>query len=143
MKPLHIATAIVCTLLSGHAAALCNATSGPSSWVKMLGSTGASGSRLGTLSNKTVCVAGGGGWAAQEYHAASGDLIDYKRGPTDKRDPSTRLGSWSVSGDQIAYNYGSGGSFNFDVYTNGTNYSFCSGGAEKAAATIKSGQVAC
>ena len=142
MKPLHIATAVVCTLLSGHAAAICAATTGPASWQKMLGSTGAAASRLSTLSGKTVCVAEGGGWAAQEYHAANGDLIDFKLG-SDRRDPTSRVGSWSVSGDQITHSYGPGASYTYDVYTNGTNYSFCAGAVEKAAATVRSGQVGC
>ena len=139
MKSLHIATAIVCALLSGQAAAGCSAGQG---WQKMK----ASGNpQITGLSGKTVCVPGGaGGWAAQEYHAGSttgGELLDYKGG-TDPKNRTEKVGNWSITGDQITYDYGQGSLYTYDVFTDGTNYSFCKGGAEIARATIRTGSAA-
>lgn len=100
----------------------------------------------GLLEGKTVCVRDQ--W--QEYHNSVGDLVDYKKGPADKVDPSEKVGSWSVTGipntgqrARVTHDYGSGGKYTYIVFDNknGT-YSFCGGGQE-IVATIKSGQVAC
>lgn len=46
---------------------------------------------------KTMCAnSGGDRW--QEYHDANGDLVDYKRGPSDRVDPSQKVGTWSYAG---------------------------------------------
>ena len=98
------------------------------------------------LSSNTVCaVRAAEKW--QELHASGGDLIDYKRGPADRVDPSERVGSWSIVGNgsnaTVVYNYGSGGIFTYSVFSvSGNNYSFCAGAAELPV-TVKAGGGAC
>jgi hypothetical protein len=47
----------------------------------------------------TFCVARGNErW--QEFHAESGELIDYKLGPGHPVDPTKTVGSWTVTGMQ-------------------------------------------
>ncbi|MDX2367868.1 MAG: hypothetical protein QNK36_05615 [Colwellia sp.] len=76
------------------------------------------------LPGKTVCASfGGEQW--QELHTGAGSLIDYKKGPVDPVDPSENVGSWSVSGNTVTYNYGSGGSYSYRIFDNGGTYSFC------------------
>jgi len=97
------------------------------------------------LEGKTVCVRDQ--W--QEYHQSGGDLVDYKKGPSDKVDPSEKVGTWTVTGNtsglraQVIHDYGPGQRYPYSVYDNkdGT-YSFCGGGKD-IVATIKPGQVAC
>jgi hypothetical protein len=71
---------------------------------------------------------------AQELHQAGGALVDYKRGPTDKGDPSTQVGSWNVTGGRSAFvthDYGSGAKYTYAVWTNSDGtHSFCSANPE-------------
>ncbi|MDP1902553.1 MAG: hypothetical protein Q8K96_19205 [Rubrivivax sp.] len=70
-----------------------------------------------TLSNKTVCaVRLPDRW--QEFHAASGTLIDYKRGPADPMDPTKTVGNWTFidgAAGTVTYNYSGGSSYTFAV----------------------------
>lgn len=80
------------------------------------------------VSGKTVCAANGGNkW--QEYHATNFDLIDYKKGPSDPVDKTAKVGTWSTSGtgngSVVTYNYGSGGTYSYEIHLNGTQYSLC------------------
>lgn len=98
------------------------------------------------LQNNTLCSRRGTDrW--QEYHQAGGAVIDYKRGPSDKVDPSKQVGTWSVSGagarTKLTYNYGAGQSYNYTLHTNGRRgYSLC-GGEGEILVTVRAGQVAC
>jgi hypothetical protein len=101
-----------------------------------------------TLSGKTVCVGGAGNWENQEYHAPGGNLIDWKKGASDPKDPTKSIGSWAVSGSGsnqvINYTYNTGESYSYRVHNNGSgNYSFCNGATEIVSASIKTGQSAC
>ena len=68
----------------------------------------------------------------QEFHqgtsAAGGNLIDYKKGPTDPIDPSTSVGAWAIlgSGDtsRVQYTYGAT-SYQYAVCSQSTNTHFC------------------
>jgi hypothetical protein len=79
------------------------------------------------LSNKMVC-ASVGGEAWQEWHNG-GTLVDYKRGPADKSDPSSTVGTYSVgSNNTVTYIYaGGGGSYTYDVcmVSSSNTYTFC------------------
>lgn len=98
------------------------------------------------LAGKTVCVAEdvhqppftdkpalSPFWASQEEHRADGSLWDYKRGPSDSLDPTKKLGTWSISGNNITYSYTAFNpncSITFTVHDNGNTltekrYSFC------------------
>ena len=71
---------------------------------------------------------------AQELHQPGGALVDYKRGPTDKGDPSTQVGSWTVIGGRgafVTYDYGGGAQYTYAVWTNPDGmHSFCSANPE-------------
>ena len=84
------------------------------------------------LSGNTACaLRGGDRW--QEEHHPGGVLKDYKKGSTDKVDPTKQVGTWAVSGSGanaiVTYNYGTGGSYAYEVWDNGGgSYSFCGAG---------------
>lgn len=80
------------------------------------------------LGGKTVCaVLGSEAW--QEVHtgttAAGGQLADLKGTATAQE----VVGSWSVVGtganSRVRYNYGSGGTYDYAVCTEGTSVHFC------------------
>lgn len=93
------------------------------------------------LGTSMACYpAAGPPWTNQEYHtgavgANSGNVIDYKKGPTDPRDPSKQIGSYTIvgtgNGGQITYNYTNGPSYSYSVWgtqTSGSGtYDFCNG----------------
>ena len=83
------------------------------------------------LSNKMACaVVGQEEW--QEFHqgatAAGGNLIDYKKGPTDPVDPSATVGTWAIldstQGSPVQYTYGVT-SYKYTVCAQGANTHFC------------------
>lgn len=94
------------------------------------------------LSGKTLCYTKAND-RFQEYHAPSGALIDYKKGPTDKVDPSKTVGSWSANGNNVTYTYGSQ-NYTYAVFRTGNSNNFClSGNGEEINPVIRNGQVAC
>lgn len=95
------------------------------------------------LSNRTVCAASGNeSW--QEFHHPAGPLVDWKKGPSDPVDPSETVGSWSVTGNKVNYNYGSGGTYLYDVCAaSSTTVNFCGGSRNITGATLRQGQVSC
>ncbi|MDO8959793.1 MAG: hypothetical protein Q7U85_08680 [Rhodocyclaceae bacterium] len=82
----------------------------------------------------------------QESHCPGGQLWDYKRGPGHATDPTSQVGTWSVStnGQEVTYNYGSGGSYTFTVYKNNSSntYDFC-GSSNVIGATITNTNYRC
>lgn len=109
------------------------------------------------LAGYTVCTANGaGGWQEQEYHASDGKLWDYKRGISDKVDPTRDMGSWTVNARQpaskqtVTYRYTDkpGGAVTwttpeYELYSNGSQaYSLC-GSTGSRDVTLRLGQVAC
>jgi hypothetical protein len=129
MVPLLVSTA----MLGGEAIAACTGNS--------LNQT-----QLATaLTGNTACaVRGNDRW--QELHQSGGALIDYKRGPSDNVDPSKQVGTWSIVGTgtnaRVSYNYGTGGTFTYQVFSNGgSSYSFCNG--TELLVSIKAGGGAC
>lgn len=119
----------------------------------------------GTPNGNTVCVsASGGGWENQEEHTnltntvpgVSGlQLLDYKKGSGDPVDPTTQVGTWSVSGmdeaTQVTYYYthgGNSGPFEFTVHSPDvgtiTNLTFCGVNVtDQINATLKTGGGGC
>lgn len=89
------------------------------------------------LAGKTVCIPGSGGWESQEIHGGDGTLSDYKKGPTDKVDPTTIIGSWGRSGNQVQYSYSGGSSFSYDVYHN--NGAICFVGSTTVEGSLQNG----
>ena len=72
-----------------------------------------------TVRGQTMCASRGAErW--QELHRFGGDLIDFKKGPNDPVDPSTRVGSWSVvpgagGAALLRHDYGGGQVYDFAV----------------------------
>lgn len=71
-----------------------------------------------------------GQWYNQEHHAGTttGILTDFKQGLVHAVDPSKVLGSWSIGGTgncDVSYDYGGGHIYTYNVWRNGTNYTFC------------------
>jgi hypothetical protein len=99
------------------------------------------------ISGKTVCATlAGQKW--QEYHRPGGNLIDYKKGPTNAVDPSKQVGSWITSGtggnSQVTYNYGTGGSYSYKIHLNNGTFTFCGVNPSPTLdVTLLSGQVPC
>lgn len=144
MKIFFVVGALAFAFVSGQASAACAESGG---WKKM-NVAGSGGSlALSTLGGKTVCVGSSPTWEAQEFHqgtsGAANNLIDFKRGPGHATDPTGPVGSWSIEGNQIRHNYGAGANYIYDVYEKSGAYSFCVGSSEKAAATVRTGQVGC
>jgi hypothetical protein len=85
------------------------------------------------LTGKTVCAIKNNGDKWQEEHHLNGDLLDFKKGPTDPVDPSKIVGNWSIipatvaSPEKVHYDYGSGGSYEYSLHPTGTadEYEFC------------------
>jgi hypothetical protein len=144
MKPLILAAGIG-VALAGLPAVSMAACAAPSS---MRVSTKAALTAL--LIDKTVCVPAvtQPTMDAQELHQSGGSLVDYKRGPTDKVDPSEAVGTWAVTGVDgrgvfVTHDYGGGRIYTYSVWDNkdGT-HSFCSANPE-VKARIKTGGGAC
>jgi hypothetical protein len=60
-----------------------------------------------------------------EEHRNGGDLWEYARGATDTVDGSKDVGSWSVASDVISYTYDGDGTYQRQVYLDGSTYYFC------------------
>lgn len=97
------------------------------------------------LSGRTTCVTKPNGDRYQEFHAASGELIDYKRGPGHATDPSKKVGTWSASGNDVVYNYGPGQQYRYTVHRAGNSNNFClkGSGEEIRPSAVLQGQAAC
>ena len=112
---------------------------------------------LQRLSGNTVCGRPAAGYPGgetspdrwQEQHHSNFDLIDYKRGPTDKVDPTKKVGTWSLARNgtataTITYTYEGGSSHTYGVYVFGPAVlSFCRSGIEIARAGVKTGLTSC
>jgi hypothetical protein len=92
------------------------------------------------IKNSTVCVGHAGAWEAQEMHYENGILKDFKRGPSDKLDPTEEIGTWSMSGNTVTYNYKGGKTYSYSAYKNGATVTFCpSGSGILTTATLQPG----
>ena len=80
----------------------------------------------------------------QEQHRSGGQLWDYKMGPSDAKDPTVRVGDWSITGNDadtvVKYAYPPGGTPSaYKVFDAGAGtYYFCSGTTIVATAKITS-----
>jgi hypothetical protein len=114
-----------------------------------------SGNQIASLlGSRTACVPPAGPpWQNQEAHTGttSGNIVDFKKGPSDPIDPSKTIGTYSISGGSgngtITYSYTGGGTFSYTVF--GTppfntpkTYDFCAG-ATPLAVAVKSGSGGC
>ena len=133
MKHLMVTSIILLAGVSGEAMAGCAAN------------TKVTGSALSTLfTGSTVCATRGTEkW--QEQHRSGGTLWDYKKGPTDKVDPSKQVGTWSIAANNITHSYTGGASYTYSIHgPNGGPYSFCTGSTEVVSgASITGGLTSC
>jgi len=108
------------------------------------------GNFVGFITGATICAARGTDrW--QEFHASNGDLIDYKLGPespTNKVDPTKKVGIWSASNGAnatVTHTYGTT-NFEWAICRVGTGLTYTlvslTGGTVNGA-TILAGQVPC
>ena len=105
------------------------------------------------LGGKTVCASLSANESWQEYHAgttsAGGSLTDFKKGPNAPVDPSKVVGSWSTAGTganaRVIYNYGSGGTYQYEVCESGSSVRFCGAryGGRDITGTLLQGAVSC
>jgi len=148
MNALGYLAGIVCIVASGHAYAV-SACSGPyqnATQIKAL------------VGQSTVCVGSTPNATWSEYHdgntsAASGNVIDWKKGRTDPVDPTTQVGTYAVTASGsvgfITYTYGSLSYLYVVTPVAGTTYNFClctsqaSCPGPNTLVTIKAGQGAC
>lgn len=143
MKPIILA-AVASIALAGLPAVAIAACSAPSS-VRV-----ATAVELTTLlQGNTVCLPAvtRPTMEAQELHQAGGALVDFKRGPSDKVEPSKQVGTWKIIGGRgtsVSYDYGGGRQYTYSVWKNpGDNmYSLCSANSE-IQVRIKTGGGAC
>jgi hypothetical protein len=86
------------------------------------------------LAGKSIDASGGGeNW--KESHCGSGKL--WKVGAGTAVDPAVEIGTWSVSGNDVTYDYGTGGSFTWTLHNDGgSTYFFCNGTSEVASGTL-------
>jgi hypothetical protein len=133
MKRLMITSLVLLAGISGGATAACTAN------------TRVTGGALDTLIiGNTVCATRGAEkW--QEQHRAGGALWDYKKGATDKVDPTKQVGTWGIARNEVTYSYTGGPSYTYSVHgPAGGPYSFCTGGAEiVSSATFNPGNSSC
>lgn len=140
--------------LSGQASAQISSCAGGS----RVTNSAATQTLTNALRNNTVCASRNGErW--QEWHkpgaqatgTASGRIEDYKRGPGHPVDPTTDVGSWSISNNIVTYNYGTGGTYSYALFRDSASgpYHFCgvsgtsNNGNNIPNATIRPGQVPC
>jgi hypothetical protein len=103
------------------------------------------------LGGNTACYPTSAPFTNQELHSG-GTITDYKKGPSDPKDPSTQVGTYTITGTSdatITYNYTGGGSFAYKVFGSspfnaGSNYDFCPNGiAPQIVVRVKAGGGAC
>jgi hypothetical protein len=104
------------------------------------------------LSNSTACVGSTPNAEWSEWHGgdgSAGSLVDWKKGPSDRSDPSSTVGTYSTSangtiGGKVTYTYGSN-AFSFIVESgSGPVYTFCPiGGGTTLNVRIKPGRGPC
>lgn len=143
MKTMLWAAAIAAALATLPAVSMA-ACASPSTRVNTIGSLSA------LLQGNTVCVpiVTQPVMTWQEEHRAGGALWDYKKGPSDKLDPSKQEGTWAINGSNarsvfVTYDYGGGQIYSYSVWDNHDgSYSFCSANPE-IKARIKTGSGPC
>ena len=91
------------------------------------------------LAGKSIDASGGGeNW--KESHCgsgASGEL--WKVGAGSTVDPAAEIGTWSVAGNDVTYDYGTGGTYTWTLHKNSSDtYFFCNGSSQVASGTLGS-----
>ena len=68
-------------------------------------------------------------WNELHIGGASGNVQDYKKGPTDPVDPTAVVGTYAIAGGSgegtVIYNYGAGGTYTFVISGTSSPYLFC------------------
>jgi hypothetical protein len=108
MKPVIVAGAVLLAVGAAQAFA-CSAPTGAMN-TSDVGTTLETGGRI-------ACAGSPGNWENQEIHL-TGTLSDYKKGASDPTDPTSPIGSYSITDDGhtfgiVSYTYSAGGSFAF------------------------------
>ena len=84
--------------------------------------------------------ADGGGENWKESHCGSGNSGElWKKGAGTAVDPAAEIGTWSISGNDVTYDYGSGGRYTWTLHNDGgSTYFFCNGTSQVASGTLGS-----
>ena len=139
MKRALVASVFFLVNVAGPAVAACAFVSGDPSYVEMT-----QGAIEGLLGGSEACYpTAGPPWTNQEFHTGgitspTGNIIDYKLGPSSPTDPTTQIGSYSISTisgrgshGQIVYTYTGNPPSTFTYTVWGPNpagyYDFCNG----------------
>jgi len=85
----------------------------------------------------TSIDASGGGENWNESHCGAAQL--WKVGAGTVVDPAVQIGTWSVSGNEVTYNYGSAATtYTWTLHQSGSTYFFCNGLSQVASGTLGS-----
>jgi len=101
------------------------------------------------LAGLKVCGRRGSDQWQEEHRGgpSSGELWDFKKGPSDPIDPSEKVGTWAVDPAKpkvITYTYDGGGVYSFRVFRKGKKFAFCGvNNSEEIAATVVPRVVPC
>lgn len=105
-------------------------------------------SAAAVLNGNTTCYPTAAPYSNQEFHNA-GSLVDYKKGPTDARDPTSTVGSYVLLSSGVIYSYSAGGTYSYIIYgatgaSGPGTYDFCTGeGGTRIVVRVKAGSGAC
>lgn len=134
-----LAFSVIALGIAGADAATCSSTVMTSSQIQTL------------LAGNTACVGHTPNAQWSEWHngTTSGNVVDWKLGPTDPKDPTSVVGTFQIrakpSGGQIIYSYPGGYQYAYVVYTGTSNpYTFCNvADGSTILVTVNPGQGAC
>jgi hypothetical protein len=138
MKRFVCTTIMVFTFGAGQAMAACSTSLMTATQIQTL------------LANNTACVGHTPAATWSEWHngTVAGSLVDWKKGPTDPVDPTTSVGTYSITSSitagTVAYTYSTGGPvYAYYVQQGSTNpYVFCNTSGS-IAVTVNPGQGPC
>lgn len=130
-KRILILGAAVAVLFSGAVAANCSS----SGYATQLTGTSVSSALTNKRIDANAPGAGGENW--NEDHCASGQLYKVGLGVGDPVDPYALRGSWSVSGNNVSYTYGTLAPYVWTLWTNGSG-GLCWENAGSVVATMPS-----
>jgi hypothetical protein len=137
----YVLAMLVAAAIPGQASAVCVASG---SYVQ-LAAVNIKNLLAPASGSSIACVGTSGNYTNQEVlqNSLTGNITDYKKGPSDPIDPSKVIGTYTITSGppgQIAYSYAGGPIEVYEVYgtvpvTSGS-YDFCTGGSLTATVNV-------